>query len=174
MKGYFHIYCGDGKGKTTAATGLAVRAAGSGMRVLFIQFMKGIKSSEINILENISNVNVFRCDENFGFYWNMDDLAKQKAKESYSKLLENCIKELKTYENTLIVLDEAVSALKYGFIEKDKVIDIINLCEKGLEVVVTGREPQQYLFVKADYITEMKCIRHPYEKGITARKGIEY
>ncbi|MCI1958573.1 MAG: cob(I)yrinic acid a,c-diamide adenosyltransferase [Clostridia bacterium] len=173
MKGYFHIYCGDGKGKTTAAIGLCVRAAGSGMKVIFVQFMKGIKSSEINILENISNINVLRCDESFGFYWNMDDTLKKKAKAAYSKLIDTCINEL-TDKNTLVVLDEALSALKYGFIEKDKVLEIVELCEKGVEVVVTGREPQKYLIDKADYITEMKCIRHPYEKGVAARKGIEY
>ena len=120
MRGYFHIYCGDGKGKTTAAIGLCIRAAGSGMNVIFVQFMKGIRSSEINILENIPNINVLRCDDNFGFYWSMDDLAKKKAKEAYSKLIDKCTDELKTYENTLVVLDEAVYALKYGFIEKGK------------------------------------------------------
>jgi cob(I)alamin adenosyltransferase len=135
--------------------------------------MKGIKSSEINILENISNINVLRCDENFGFYWNMDDTLKKKAKTAYSKLLDTCINDL-TDKNTLVVLDEALSALKYGFIEKNKVLEIIKLCEKGVEVVATGREPQKYLIDRADYITEMKCIRHPYERGVAARKGIEY
>jgi len=174
MKGLVHIYCGGGKGKTTCATGLAVRAAGSGMNVIFVYFMKDGQSGEAKILKKIPNVKVLYCSENFGFFRNMNDDTKIKAKTAYSKLLDECTESIGNCKNTMLVLDEATYALKYGFIEKEKVLRIIEMSENGLEIVFTGREPQEYLLSRADYITEMKCIRHPYDKGVSARKGIEY
>ena len=174
IKGLIHIYCGDGKGKTTAAAGLSIRAAGSGINVIFCQFMKGRKSGEIDILKNIENITVLRCDEDFGFYWNMSDETKNKAKECYSRLFEDAVILAKQKEKCLVVFDEITYALDYGFVDKNEFKSFVENRPLETEIVVTGRNPDNFIKEKADYITEMVKIKHPFDKGISAREGIEY
>ncbi len=174
IKGLIHIYCGDGKGKTTAAAGLSIRAAGSGINVIFCQFMKGRKSGEIDILKNIENITVLRCDEDFDFYWNMSDETKNKAKECYSRLFKDAVILAKQKEKCLIVFDEITYALDYGFVDKNEFKSFIENRPLETEIVVTGRNPDNFIKEKADYITEMVKIKHPFDKGISAREGIEY
>ncbi len=173
-KGLIHIYCGDGKGKTTAAAGLSIRAAGNGINVIFCQFMKGRKSGEIKILKNTENINVLRCDEDFGFYWNMSEETKNKAKKSYSSIFKEAVNLSKQKEKCLVVFDEITYALDYGFVDKHEFKSFIENRSFGTEIVVTGRNPDNYIIEKADYITEMVKIKHPFDKGIYAREGIEY
>ena len=173
-KGLIHIYCGDGKGKTTAAAGLSIRAAGNGIDVIFCQFMKGRKSGEIDILKNIENITVLRCDEDFGFYWNMSEETKNKAKECYSSLFKEAVLLTEQKEKCLVVFDEVTYALDYGFVDKNEFKSFIENRHFETEIVVTGRNPDDYIKEKADYITEMVKIKHPFDKGIAAREGIEY
>ena len=173
MQGLIHLYCGDGKGKTTAAVGLSVRAAGAGKRVLFAQFLKDGSSSELNVLRALQNVEVACCEQNFGFFKAMDGQTKAAAQKAYSALLGDVMR--KSVEGVdLLVLDEAVAACNHGLIEEATLIDFLRGRPKALEVVLTGRDPSQHLLDAADYVTEMKCLRHPYQKGVAARKGIEY
>ena len=174
IKGLIHIYCGDGKGKTTAAAGLSIRAAGNGINVIFCQFMKGRKSGEIDILKNIENITVLRCGEDFGFYWNMSDETKNKAKECYSRLFKDAVILARQKEKCLVVFDEITYALDYGFIDKNEYKSFIENRPLETEIVVTGRNPDNFIKEKADYITEMVKIKHPFDKGISAREGIEY
>lgn len=175
-KGYVHIYCGDGKGKTTAAVGLSVRAAGSGIPVLFVQFLKDGTSSEIRVLEKIPEITVLCADKDYGFYISMDDAEKLDAKKNYMALLEKAILVCRQSEgNTrrILVLDEIMAACNYGLVDQEFLLSFLADRPEGLEVVMTGRNPQKELCEIADYITEMKKQKHPYDQGLTARIGIE-
>ena len=173
MQGLVHIYCGDGKGKTTAAVGLAVRAAGAGKRVLFTQFFKDGSSSEVDVLKHIPGVTVQVSTEKHGFFFRMDEAGKQRAREDFSALLESVLETARAGCD-LLILDEAVSCCNHGVIDETRLLDFLKSRPDGLEVVITGRDPSDALLEQADYVTEMRKLRHPYDKGIAARKGIEY
>ena len=173
MRGLVHLYCGDGKGKTTAAVGLSVRAAGAGKRVLFAQFLKDGSSSELNILRALRNVEVACCGQNFGFFKSMDEQTKAAARQAYSALLEDVMRKSEDGVD-LLVLDEAVAACNHGLIEETALLDFLRRRPETLEVVLTGRNPSQHLLDAADYVTEMRKRKHPFDQGITARCGIEF
>ena len=172
MPGLIHIYCGDGKGKTTAATGLAVRAAGAGKKVVFTQFFKDGSSSEIKVLQGVENIRIMHCKTVRGFWRRMDDTQKARASEDYSKLLADVIAA--AADADLLVLDEIVSACNHGTVAETAVTDFLRNTPEKLEVVLTGRNPSDALLELADYVTEMRKIKHPYDCGIAARKGIEF
>ena len=161
-----HIYTGDGKGKTTAATGLLVRALGNGMKCGYFSFLKEGSASEINILKRLDNLTIFEFPDKVPFSWNMTLEEKGNLKDFYCKTMQN----LKEYELDLVVLDEAISAVCLGFIDEKCIIELKDKCE----VILTGRGECENIFKIADYITEMKKHKHPFDKGINARKGIEY
>lgn len=172
MSGLIHIYCGDGKGKTTAAMGLALRAAGSGKKVLLLQFFKDGKSSEFSALSHVPGIEIILQPRTFGFSWTLSEAEKAEAKAYYSDLLEDAFRRGGDFD--LLVLDEAMSACSTGMIGETRLLALLGEKPEGLEVVLTGRDPSQTLLDAADYVTEMKKIKHPYERGIAARKGIEY
>lgn len=173
MSGLIHIYCGDGKGKTTAATGLAVRAAGAGKNVLFVQFSKSGNSSEIKILESVNNITVCTALDHHGLLQDLSEEERDKTCCSYMRLFHDvCTKAQNNID--LLVLDEVISACNYQVIEESSLITFLKTNPSALEIVLTGREPSNDLLALADYITEMKKIRHPYDKGTEARKGIEF
>jgi len=168
-----HLYHGTGKGKTTAAVGLSIRMAGAGKKVLFVQFMKGNDSSEMKILREIPKIRVIQVGKQYGFSWNMDAEGKSGITERHNEMLKEAKQILQAGETDLLVLDEIVSASRYDMADRELVRYILEEC-KGVEIVMTGRDPEEYLLEKADYITEMKAQRHPYEKGLMAREGIEW
>ena len=205
------VYHGDGKGKTTAAIGLAVRFSGAGKKVLFCQFMKGNISSEIGVLQKLENLEVELIGKHFGFYKDMTEQDKEKITKCHNHILEKVLgvllnaksagqepayqepaiqesadQEPETQElqdqcqdgpTLLVVLDELASAYRYGLLDRKMVSKIILAASENrqiIELVITGRDPDSFFLEHADYITEMKIQRHPYEKGILARKGIEW
>lgn len=171
MPGLIHIYCGDGKGKTTASVGLAVRAAGAGKKVLFVQFFKNGTSSELKVLRE--HMEVLFCETQYGFFKNMDADTRERAGKDYSALLETAL--AKAGEDLgLLVLDEAISACNHRMISEERVLDFLKNKPEQLEVVLTGRDPSAALLEAADYVTEMRKQKHPFDTGIKARKGIEY
>lgn len=172
MPGLVHIYCGDGKGKTTAAIGLAVRAAGAGKRVVFTQFFKDGSSSEIGILRGIKNIRVMHCRTVRGFWKRMDAGQREQACRDYTRLLAQVLEEAENAD--LLVLDEVISACNHGAVSEGAVTDFLRSRPEELEVVLTGRDPSDALLELADYVTQMGKIRHPYDRGIAARKGIEF
>lgn len=172
MRGLIHIYCGDGKGKTTAAIGLAVRAAGSGKKVLLLQFFKDGKSSEFSALAHVPGIETVPQTRTFGFSWTLTPEEKEEARSYYAGLLEEAFRRAGGFD--LLVLDEAMSACTTGMIDEARLLALLAGKPAELEVVLTGRNPSQALLDAADYVTEMKKIKHPYERGIAARKGIEY
>lgn len=287
MNGLVHIYCGDGKGKTTAALGLALRAAGNGVPVVIARFLKNDGSGEVGILENVPGVYLFHCERQFGFTWTMSEEQKAEAEEYFTGLFERawemgCKTARESVEGAgkadgcmagenwgsdsvsdgssrrdsgvcgtgssvsgspvsgspisgppasgspvsgpptsgfpvsgsptsgslvsgspvsgslvsgspvsvpsasvpltsppceiraLLVLDEIMAAVNSGFVANERLLAALDHRPDGLEVVLTGRGPSEELLSRADYVTEMRAVKHPYEKGVGARKGVEY
>lgn len=172
VKGCLHIYCGDGKGKTTASVGLAVRAAGNGMKVLFCQCMKDGTSSEVGMLKKLG-ITYCCCTERFGFFWNMTEEKKKAAAEAYTGLFKEVTEKAEGEDYDLLVIDEFMSAYNHGLIDQRIALDFLLNRSKKLEIVLTGREPGEELLQLADYVTEMRKVKHPFDQGIPARKGIE-
>lgn len=167
-----HIYCGDGKGKTTAATGLAIRSVGSGNKVLFVQFLKDGMSSEMGVLNSIDGIECRFYSKQLGFYKSMTEEKKEIARREYQKLLEEAVFETPWYD--MIILDEIISTYQYGFVHSQDVLNFIQENGKDKEIILTGRNPARELVELADYVSEIKKIKHPYDQGMMARKGIEY
>ena len=287
MNGLVHIYCGDGKGKTTAALGLALRAAGNGVPVVIARFLKNDGSGEVGILENVPGVYLFHCERQFGFTWTMSEEQTAEAGEYFTRLFERawemgCKTVRESVEGAgkadgcmagenwgsdsvsdgssrrdsgvcgtgasvsgspvsgspisgppasgspvsgpptsgfpgsgsptsgslvsgspvsgslvsgspvsvpsasvpltsppceiraLLVLDEIMAAVNSGFVANESLLAALDHRPDGLEVVLTGRGPSEELLSRADYVTEMRAVKHPYEKGVGARKGVEY
>lgn len=172
MPGLIHIYCGDGKGKTTAALGLAVRAAGSGKRVLILQFFKDGGSSEFAALKQIDGIDAIPQTKSFGFIWTLTETEKTDAAAYYTGLLEKAFDMAGNYG--LLILDEAMSACTGGIIPEARLLELLRQKPDNLEVVLTGRDPSEALLETADYVTEMCKRKHPFERGVPAREGIEY
>jgi cob(I)alamin adenosyltransferase len=173
-KGLVHIYTGDGKGKTTSAVGLAVRAFGRGMRIIFAQFLKDGVSGEIKILNELGNG--FRvCKSGFAgkFTWQMDESELCEARKEQNSFLDAVIAEAFSGGWDMLVLDEILVAVDQGIIDESRVEELIKEKPEDLELVLTGRSAPESLVRIADYVSEIKAVKHPYEKGIGARIGIE-
>lgn len=194
--GCVHIYCGDGKGKTTAAAGLAVRMQGTGGKVVAARFLKKDDSGEVKALKGLSGIEVLPCTKSFGFTWQMTEKEKKEAagyyeglfdeawekarflclnfrqeeKEKQEALLASCAKDCQV----LLVLDELCAAVSHGFVPEKKVLDFLRKRPYNLEVVITGRNPSEALLQEADYVSEILCRKHPFERGLAARRGIEF
>ncbi len=166
-----HIYTGDGKGKTTAAIGLAVRYAGSGKRVEVLQFLKDGTSSELCFLKNTS-INVTPCQtKTKGFFWTMNEEDKENLKKETAENFNKLQKLILSCD--MIVLDELAGAITNGLVALDSVVEFLESANEK-EIVITGRNLPEEIIKLADYVSEIKCIKHPFEKGCLAKKGIEY
>lgn len=168
-KGYIQIYTGDGKGKTTAAFGLAVRARYAGKRVYIGQLMKSMKYNEVNIEKDVSNITIEQLGTGCIFNRNPNEEDINSAREGLMK----CSKILKEGNFDLVILDEIMIAIYLKLISTKEVIKALDSRAEHVEVVLTGRYAPKELIEKADLVTEMKQIKHYYEKGVEAREGIE-
>ena len=173
MSGLIHIYEGDGKGKTSAGVGLSVRCAGSGQRVLYTQFLKDDKSSELKILEQIDGIHVVHCEENFGFTFAMTPETKVQAKKFYTEHFRRVAKLAAEEGSRLLVLDELMAAYNLNMVNQEEVVEFLKNKPEELEVVMTGRDPAKELVELADYVSRIVKIKHPFDRGIPARMGIE-
>lgn len=173
-KGLVQIYCGNGKGKTTAAAGQSIRAAGRGFKVLFTQFLKDYTSGEIAVLEGIKNIEVFRGAPVTKFVFAMTEEEKSRlaaeVKEQFSAVCRKAVEE----GFDMLVMDELLDVIGMGFVTEDEAAEFLAERPKGLEVVMTGRNPGEKLSAAADYISEIDPVKHPYDKGVKSRIGIEY
>ena len=169
-----HIYYGDGKGKTTAAIGLAVRAAGSKMKVLFVQFLKTEFSGERHILSHTENVTLTFCPLELKFTFEMDDKEKAQAAKIFKGIFDNAVTTALTEKYDMVVLDEVFEAINAHMLSECEVYEFITNAPSSMEIVMTGHNPPQKFMDCADYITEFKKIKHPYDRGITGRIGIEF
>ena len=172
-KGLIHVYCGDGKGKTTAAIGLAVRAAGSGMQVVLLQFLKGRLVNELNGLAQVSGITVIRNNKDYGFYNTMGQQDKIEIEVLHNENLDAALKLVKEGQCDMLILDEITAAYNYGLVEQSVIDELIINKKPELELVLTGRDPAPLFLEYADYVSEIRKIKHPYDHKITARKGIE-
>lgn len=167
--GFVHIYCGDGKGKTTAAMGLALRAAGRGKRVVAAQFLKDGDSGEIAALAGIEQVRVLTGKCIPGFIWEMDAAQKQALAEECTARLA----EVEALPADMLVLDEAIDAQNAGILPRGALLGLIS--RRGeREIVLTGHDPGPDLLAAAEYISEIVKRRHPYDAGVPGRRGIEW
>jgi len=169
--GLIHVYTGSGKGKTTAAIGLGLRAIGAGYTVHMVQFMKGRRYSEINGIEELKGFSVSQHGrDEFVNKQNPEKIDIDMAKEGFAfakKIIHD-----NTYD--LIILDEINVAVDFKLIDLDEVITVLDNKPKSLELVCTGRYAHPEIIKKADLVTEMLEIKHPYQKGIESRKGIDF
>lgn len=168
-KGYIHLYTGNGKGKTTAAIGLAVRAACAGFKVYIGQFVKGMKYSEVKISEYLPNIVI----EQYG-----KDCFIEKAPTDDDVERANCgldkIREVLTSDTyDMVILDEVTIALYFKLFSVEELISVLKERKDNIEVILTGRYADEKLVELADLVTEMKEIKHYYTSGVEAREGIE-
>jgi len=168
-QGLVHLYWGDGKGKTTAAMGLALRALGTGRRVVIVQFLKGGQSGEIPLLRSLG-AQIFRGKARMKFSFQMNEAEKAETRALQTEHLRKAL----DCESDLLVLDEACAAWQTELIDRELLQTAVLEKPAGREVVLTGRQPPEWMREAADYITEMHCHRHPFERGVPAREGVEY
>jgi cob(I)alamin adenosyltransferase len=174
MNGLIHVYCGDGKGKTTCATGLCIRAVGAGKKVLICRLLKNENSSELEVLRKIEGIEVMPTGKDFGFFHKMSDEQKQEAKEAYTKQVADAISKVRTESVQVLFLDEIMAAYNLEMIDRELLLEFLRNKPEQLEVILTGRDPAKEILDLADYVSDIRKVKHPYDRNIMARRGIEY
>jgi len=172
-KGLVQVYTGDGKGKTTASIGQAVRAKGHKFKVCFVYFFKNPKDfhyGEIEVLKELGIETVNLIPHHPHFYKNV---TKEQMREDCLKSLES-IKEIFQKGYNMVILDEILIALQDGFLKEEEILELLERKPESLEIILTGRGATKKIIEKADLVTEMKKIKHPFNRGVKERKGIEY
>lgn len=170
--GYIQVYTGNGKGKTTAALGLIFRALGAGFRIYIGQFMKGTEYSELNTAKKFSDMLTW---ERFGDERFICKTGKidEKAKEMAQEGLKKAVGVMESGEYDIVILDEINVAMYFNLISVEDVLKLMDKKPKNTELILTGRYVPEEIIERADLVTEMKEIKHYYQKGVLARKGIE-
>ena len=167
-----HLYCGEGKGKTTAAMGLALRMAGRGGRVVIAQFLKSSDSGERRILARLPEVTLLEVPEQIKFTFAMDEAERRQAAADCRALLDRAARLAAEPGCAMVVLDEVCAALTCGLLDKEPLLELLD--RPGPELVLTGRDPLPELRERAHYITCCTKVRHPFDAGTPAREGVEY
>lgn len=168
--GFVHVYTGNGKGKTSAALGLALRALGYGMKVYIAQFLKGMDYGELHSLKRFENVTLERFGRPRFIHGKPDEEDVKLAMEG----LKRCREVVSSGEYDIVIMDEANIAVFLGLISVKDLLEVIAKRHERTEVIITGRYAPKELIDVADLVTEMVEIKHYYSKGVQARKGIEY
>lgn len=170
-KGLIHVYTGNGKGKTTAAIGLGIRAAGNGLKVYMIQFMKGRRYSELDALEHVPHFTVVQFGRD-------EFVSKEKPEQIDIDLAQKGLAHAKDIitkeEYDLVILDEINVAVDYHLIRVQDVIKLLEKKPENVELVLTGRYAPPELIKRSDLVSEILEIKHPYQKGVMSRKGIDW
>lgn len=182
-----HLYEGNGRGKTSIAIGTAIRMIGSGKEVVFAQFMKGNETSEIQVLESFDSVTILRANRQFPFYKNMTEQDKEEITKCHNEILETILHKVETYRlelmeeksmeqepQCLIVLDEVTYPVQYGLLDVNLLEKIWKELPANIDLIMTGRGPSEEMKKVSNYWTELRLQKHPYEKGVVARRGIEF
>jgi cob(I)alamin adenosyltransferase len=173
-KGLIHVYYGYGKGKTTAALGLALRACGCGKKVVLVQFLKDSNTGELQPLCKLQGITVLRGTASKKFARDMtpEELAETRSIQSGN--LSEALKLVGSGGCDLLILDEALDAYQLGLLDETVFLELVHHKPDSLELVITGHRPDAEIIEAADYVTEMVKIKHPYDRGITARRGVEF
>jgi cob(I)alamin adenosyltransferase len=169
MKGYVQVYTGNGKGKTTASLGLALRAAGAGLNVYIVQFLKKGDYSEIKALSRFKNITIEQYGLGKFVKGKPSDEDIAAGAKGYSKL----VKILKENKHDLVIAEEGNVAVMCNLISEDELLSLIDMKPVSVELVITGRGATAKVIERADLVTEMKEIKHYYKNGVKARVGIE-
>lgn len=169
QNGLVHLYWGEGKGKTTAAVGLAVRALGRGRSVCFVQFLKDGSSGEVAMLRRLG-ATVYHGAPGMKFVFEMQEAEKRRTRAEQTKMLQTAL----AGGADLLVLDEACAACVLNMVDTALLRTAVLQKPAAQELVLTGRDPAGWMQTAADYATEMRCHRHPYENGVSARLGVEF
>ena len=167
-----HYYYGDGQGKTTAALGMAVRAAGHGLPVCVVEFLKGSFSGEVQTLGMLPQVTLMRLPKDYGFSFQMTENQKTQVTSLHNQMLLDAALWAEQNPDGLLILDEIGDVLELGLADEQLVRQLV--MHPLAEQVYTGHGEQPLFADYADYVTECRCVRHPYQTGIPARQGIEY
>ena len=169
-QGYIQVYTGDGKGKTTAALGLALRAAGAGAKVFIAQFLKGTKSAELAALERLADlITVKQCGRGHFIVGEPEEEDIQAARAGLAEVRQI----IAAGEYPLVILDEANVAVHFGLFSADELLDVVEARPDHVEVVITGRRADERIIGDADLVTEMREVKHYHAAGVQARRGIE-
>lgn len=171
--GLIHIYCGDGKGKTTTGMGLCARAAGYGLRVLIYQFMKDNSTSERAVLQLSDNITIIDGLPQEKFSFQMTPEEKSQRRAYYENQLRAVTKKAREENYDVLFLDEAIYTIRADLLDEALLLDFLRSKPERLEVILTGQGPSQDLVDIADYVSEIRKVKHPFDQGIAARKGIE-
>lgn len=173
--GMVQIYYGTGKGKTTAAIGLGIRAIGNDYKVIMIQFLKNDTTSECHQIKELEPAfKIFHFEKKRGFTWELTDEEKVELRSETSNALKFASKVMDTGQCDVLILDEVLNSLELGFLTEEELCQIIDNKSEDVELVLTGRTLPDAIAERADYISCIKAIKHPMEKGVPARAGIEY
>ena len=173
--GLIEVYYGNGKGKTTAAIGLGVRAIGNHYKVIMIQFLKHADTSECEVLKGLEPYfKVFHFEKKRGFTWNLTDEEREELKGESQIALKFASKVMDTGECDVLILDEILNAVELGIIPEELLYNLMDTKPEEVELVLTGRHINEEIAKRADYISCIDDIKHPMERGIGARKGIEF
>lgn len=167
-----HLYTGDGKGKTTAAMGLALRALGRGKRVVCAQFLKGGKSGEILALERFEGFLRIQNPDQVKFVFQMTPGERADCAGDCARILCEAAERAKGAD--MLILDEICAAVNLGMLKESDVTAAISALPSRVEIVMTGRDAPEALAARADYLSEIRAVRHPYDQGTPAREGVEY
>ncbi|NJD03379.1 MAG: cob(I)yrinic acid a,c-diamide adenosyltransferase [Ruminiclostridium sp.] len=174
MKSLIHIYTGNGKGKTTAAIGLGIRAYGRGFKVLMVQFLKGADTGEIHTLKKLEpGFLLYRGTEIKKFIWNMNEAELRQTARIQQDIFNYAVDAAICGGWDMVIMDEILGAVSSGMVDLNEVVQFIKDKPDNFELVLTGRNAPPELVELADYVSEIKAVKHPMEKGIPARKGIE-
>ncbi len=173
-KGLIQVYTGDGKGKTTAALGQALRAVGRGYKVYMVQFLKGGDSGELISAEKLApEFKIFRFEKKRGFFWTLNDEEKKELKLEIAEAFEFIKGVVQNNECNILILDEIMGVLHNGLLTAEVVKDLLEQKPDRMEIILTGRDVPANILEMASLVTEMKLIKHPFDKGIGPREGIE-
>ncbi|MGI6114357.1 MAG: cob(I)yrinic acid a,c-diamide adenosyltransferase [Mahellales bacterium] len=174
-KGLIQVYTGDGKGKTTAALGQALRAVGGGYSVFMVQFLKGGPSGELISAKKLEpDFCIFRFEKERGFFQTLNDQQRMELKGEINEALAFIKRVLTGEECNILILDEVMGIIHSGLVSTEEICNILSLKPDSMEVILTGRNVPKAIEDMADLVTEMRMVKHPFNNGTGARQGIEW
>ncbi len=173
--GLVQVYCGNGKGKTTAAIGLGIRAVGNDYKVIMIQFLKHDTTGECRMIKGLEpDFKIFHFEKKRGFTWELNEDEKQELRSETSNALKFASKVMDTGQCDILILDEILNSLDLGFVTEEEVCELIDGKSEDVELILTGRSLPDCIAQRAEYISRIVEVKHPMQKGIDARRGIEF
>ncbi|WP_249290066.1 cob(I)yrinic acid a,c-diamide adenosyltransferase [Bianquea renquensis] len=173
--GLVHAYFGEGKGKSTAALGLGLRCAGSGMTVFVIQFLKSSQSGELEAVKRLEPAfKIFRFDRMRREIWPSTAQQMEESRKDSANAMQFARKVMSAHQCDVLILDEVLTAIAQRIVELNEVLDLIEKKPTDIEIVVTGKTLPDAIYRRSNYVTEMRLWKHPRQDGIEAREGIEY